>query len=387
MINGSESLANLYRNTLLENVIPFWLHHSEDTKCGGYFTSLDRCGNVYDTDKFIWLQGRQVWMFSYIYSHIQENSDWIQMARKGIRFLEKYGRHASGDFYFSIDRFGTPLIQPYNIFSDCFGAMAYYQFGTAIQDQKYIDESIAIFRNILRRRNNPKGIYDKSTGQRPCIDFALPMILSNLAILLDVPSIGFEREKLVEDCKKIIFEQFYNKETGLIHEYVRPDGRKLDTFNGRLINPGHVLEAMWFMIHIGEHLDDQPLIDESIRIGMRHLEYGWDRECGGIFYFMDCMNKPQEKLEWDQKLWWVHIEALIFLTTALKHSRIPELTMWFQKVHDYTWSHFPDPDYGEWFGYLSREGNPRIDAKGGKWKGCFHLPRGLLYCWKNLEAS
>ncbi|MDD2245247.1 MAG: AGE family epimerase/isomerase, partial [Dysgonamonadaceae bacterium] len=51
-------LENQYKSELLEKVLPFWLHKSQDKEFGGYFTCLDREGKVYDTDKFMWLQGR-----------------------------------------------------------------------------------------------------------------------------------------------------------------------------------------------------------------------------------------------------------------------------------------------------------------------------------------
>jgi N-acylglucosamine 2-epimerase len=63
----------------------------------------------------------------------------------------------------------------------------------------------------------------------------------------------------------------------------------------------------------------------------------------------------------------------------------PECREWFQKVDEYTWSHFPDPQHGEWYGYLNRKGEVLLPMKGGKWKGCFHVPRGLLQVWKTLE--
>ena len=53
-----------------------------------------------------------------------------------------------------------------------------------------------------------------------------------------------------------------------------------------------------------------------------------------------------------------------------------ECLEWYRRVHDYTWAHFPDPEYGEWFGYLNRAGEVLLPLKGGKWKGCFHVPRG-----------
>ncbi|MDR0728878.1 MAG: AGE family epimerase/isomerase, partial [Prevotellaceae bacterium] len=57
---------------------------------------------------------------------------------------------------------------------------------------------------------------------------------------------------------------------------------------------------------------------------------------------------------------------------------------WFERLHDYTWSHFKDTDYPEWYGYLNRRGEVLLPLKGGKWKGCFHIPRGLYQCWKTL---
>ena len=50
-----KKLANQYQNELINNVLPFWLEHSQDHEYGGYFTCLDREGKVFDTDKFIWL--------------------------------------------------------------------------------------------------------------------------------------------------------------------------------------------------------------------------------------------------------------------------------------------------------------------------------------------
>ena len=58
---------------------------------------------------------------------------------------------------------------------------------------------------------------------------------------------------------------------------------------------------------------------------------------------------------------------------------------WFEKLHEYTWSHFKDEEYPEWYGYLNRRGEVLLPLKGGKWKGCFHVPRGLYQCWKILE--
>ncbi|NMC37697.1 MAG: AGE family epimerase/isomerase, partial [Bacteroidales bacterium] len=62
------SLAEQYRRELLDNIILFWEKNSVDREHGGFFTCLDREGKVYDTDKFVWLQARQVWMFAFLYN-------------------------------------------------------------------------------------------------------------------------------------------------------------------------------------------------------------------------------------------------------------------------------------------------------------------------------
>ena len=69
-----KQLKEQYKEELLNNVLPFWIQHSQDKECGGYFTCLDQFGKVFDTDKFIWLQGREVWMFSMLSSNPQLSS-------------------------------------------------------------------------------------------------------------------------------------------------------------------------------------------------------------------------------------------------------------------------------------------------------------------------
>jgi len=163
------------------------------------------------------------------------------------------------------------------------------------------------------------------------------------------------------------------------------EGQLSDTFDGRLINPGHAIEAMWFIMDLGKRLERDDLIQKAVEITLNMLEYGWDHQHGGIFYFMDRSGNPPQQLEWDQKLWWVHIETLISLIKGYQMTGSQECLVWFGRVHDYTWAHFKDTEYPEWFGYLNRQGEVLLPLKGGKWKGCFHVPRGLYQCWKVLE--
>jgi len=379
-------LASQYKEELLERVVPFWLTHSQDKEFGGYFTCLDREGKVFDTDKFIWLQARQVWLFSMLYNKVEKRPEWLDCALSGGEFLKKYGHDGQLNWYFSLSRDGKPLVQPYNIFSYTFAAMAFGQLSLATGNEEYARIAAGTFERILEKQYNPKGIYNKAVpGARSLKSFALPMILCNLALEIEhIIGDGMVTET-AENVIYEVLEVFYRPEYGLIVENVNADGSFSDSFDGRLLNPGHAIEAMWFIMDLGVRLNRPDIIEKAVEIALATLKYGWDEKYGGIFYFMDVKGYPPQQLEWDQKLWWVHVETLITLLKGYHLTGSEECLRWFEKVHDYTWSHFRDEEFPEWFGYLNRQGEVLLNLKGGKWKGCFHVPRGLYQCWQTLE--
>ncbi|MEG0993439.1 MAG: AGE family epimerase/isomerase [Bacteroidales bacterium] len=381
-----KNLATLYRAELLDNVLPFWLEKSQDEEYGGYFTCLDREGNVFDTDKFIWLQGREVWMFAMLYNKLEKRQEWLDCAVQGAEFLKKYGHDGNYNWYFALTREGEPLVEPYNIFSYTFATMAFGQLSLATGNAEYAEIAKKTFDIILSKVDNPKGKWNKAyPGTRNLKNFALPMILCNLALEIEHLLDEDYLRQTMDTCIHEVMDVFYRPELGLIVENVTVDGELSDTFDGRLINPGHGIEAMWFIMDLGQRLNRPDLIGKAAKITLQILEYGWDKEKGGIFYFMDRLGRPTQQLEWDQKLWWVHIESMISTLKAYKLTGSEEALAWFNRLHEYTWSHFKDTEYREWFGYLNRDGEVLLNLKGGKWKGCFHVPRGLYQVMRMLE--
>lgn len=378
--------ANLYKNALLNDVIPFWEKNSVDWEYGGYFTALDREGKVYDTDKFAWLQARQVWTFSFLYNQLEKKEEWLAIAGNGIRFLRQFGRDDSGSFHFSFTRDGQPLTHAYSIYSDCFAALAFTEYARATGEEPLLDIGLEAYRQFIHRQQDPKGRFNKTTGARPLQSFGLPMMTAFLTYELEPFLDSTLAKSLYEDCIRRILYLHYQAESGFIYENIGPDGQFMDTYEGRLINPGHGLEAMWFLMDIARKLERPQLMEQLAEVCIRLLEHSWDKHFGGIFYFMDSKGAPLQQLEWDQKLWWVHQEALIALALAYQHTGKPDIWDWYQRVHDYAWTHFPDPEFGEWYGYLNRQGTPVQTLKGGKWKGCFHTPRALYRCWRSFEA-
>lgn len=381
-----KALAAQYKAELLDKVIPFWLEHSQDKEFGGYFTCLERDGSVFDTDKFIWLQGREVWMLATLYNKVEKKQEWLDAAVQGAEFLKKYGHDGNLNWYFALDREGHPLVEPYNIFSYTFAVIAFGQLAIATGNKEYEEIALKTFDIVLSKVDNPKGKWSKaSPGARALKSFALPMILCNVALEIEPLLEKDFMEKTIETCIHEVMDVFYRPELGLIVEHLGTNNELADCMDGRLLNPGHAIEAMWFIMDLGKRLNDQKLIEKAVDIALKEVEYGWDKQYGGIFYFMDRLGHPLQQLEWDQKLWWVHIETLITMIKGYRLTKNPKCLEWFERVHDYTWSHFADKEYPEWFGYLNRQGEVLLTLKGGKWKGCFHVPRGLFQCWNVLE--
>ncbi|WP_407427931.1 AGE family epimerase/isomerase [Arcticibacter sp.] len=382
-----KDFVNKYKSELVNNVLPFWERHSIDQEQGGFFTCLERDGSVFDTDKFMWLQGRQIWTMATMYDKLEAKDQWKKIAEHGARFILDNGRDVNGDWYFSLDRSGRPLVQPYNIFSDCFATMGLGALYKITGTDEYGQVALHTFNRILERQQHPKGVYSKLIpGTRDLKGFSLPMILSNLSLELEhivgTPTV----DGLIDQVIYEVMEVFYQPESGLIMESVHLDGSFSDSFDGRLVNPGHIIEAMWFMMDLADRRGDVNLMNKCITIALRALEFGWDEQYGGIFYFKDILNRPPQQLEWDQKLWWVHLEALVCMAKGYQYTGNESCKLWFEKLDAYAFEKFADPEYGEWFGYLNRLGQPLLTLKGGKWKGCFHVPRALFKVYESLQS-
>ena len=378
-------LREFYHRQLLEDIIPFWMKYSLDRQYGGYFTCLDRDGSVYNTDKYAWLQGRQIWMFSKLYNEMEPRPEWLEVATLGVNFICEHGFDRRGRMYFAFTRDGRPLYKPWDIFSETFAIIGLAEYSRATGDVGILKRAQKLYWNVIRRVKRGDLSTHTVPKTREVETLAIPMILLVTTQELEQVSPAPRFSDIIDNCLQKILYLHACDEKKALFENIAPDGSRLDSPRGRCISPGHAIESVWFILREGKQRNDRKIIDRALQILDWSLEWGWDREYGGLFYFVDSEGKPPEQLEWDMKLWWPHTEVLYALLLAYHLSGEKVYWDWYEKVHEWTFNHFPDPQYGEWFGYLHRDGTSALYLKGSMWKGCFHLPRSLFLGMKILE--
>ncbi len=383
-----DDLIAVYRDGLLHDTLPFWINHCVDREQGGFMFALDRDGALIDTDKGMWQHGRFTWLLATLYSQVEPREEWLELATHGLDFIRRYGFDDDGRMFFHVTREGRPVRKRRYIFTETFGVAALAAYARATGDEQARQEAVALFDLIVRTLTTPGLIPPKfDPATRPTKGMAIPMIMIATAqILRDAVDDPAPYDHWIERSIGEIERDFMKPEFQAVLETVGPNGEFIDHFDGRMLNPGHSIEASWFILAEAKRRGNDPHL---LQLGAKILDWmwqwGWDREYGGIIYFRDAKGLPVQEYWQDMKFWWPQNEAIIATLLAYQMTGDEKYARWHQMIHDWTYAHFPDPEYGEWFGYLHRDGRLSTRLKGNLWKGPFHLPRMQLTCWRILE--
>ena len=395
-LSNPAELSSFYRAQLLEDCVPFWIEHGLDHEHGGYLTMLERDGTPYGSGKFVWGQGRAAYVFAKLYNTVERRSDWLEASRLGVEFLRKYALDKDGTAYYKLGRDGTPLYaRPGEIFAESFMVLALAEYARATGSDEHLHEAVDLYWAIINRLKNgdlDRYSHIKTPQYR---EHAVTMIMINTTQELREADDDSRFADLIRSWVHDELYVFARDEQRVMFERFSLLGQvDLTEPQGRSITPGHCLESCWFCLKEGLYLNDRSIVDRACQIMDWTLSLGWDTDYGGIYNFLDYEGKPPghhdedwgEDQDWDEKLFWVHSEALFALLLASQTTGQDSLAEWYWKVHSWTFEHFPDSQYGEWFGYLRRDGSISQTLKGGT-KGFFHVPRALLNCMLLLESK
>ena len=378
-----EKWAKTYKDDLTENILPFWLKHGLDTVNGGFYTCLNRDGSLMDTTKSVWFQGRGGFVFAHAYNTIEQKPEWLAASKSAVEFLEKYCFDTDGRMYFEVTAEGVPLRKRRYLFSECFAAIAMSEYSIASGDQKYAHKALDIFKLILKYIHTPGLLEPKYNENFQARGHSLCMILINTASCIRRAIQDDILNHQIDESIDHIARYFMKPEFEALLEMVGPNGEFIDTNAGRTINPGHCIETSWFILEEAKFRNwDPKLVEMAETILNWSWKWGWDEEFGGIINFMDCKNLPSQDYAQDMKFWWPQnatIIATLYAYLATKDAKYLEMH---KQISDWTYAHFPDQEYGEWYGYLHRDGSVAQPAKGNLFKGPFHVPRMMMVAYR-----
>ncbi|MFC2710917.1 AGE family epimerase/isomerase [Hoylesella oralis] len=374
-----EFWANSYKRDLTQNIMPFWLKHGLDRQHGGIYTCLDRDGSLMDTTKSVWFQGRFAFICAFAYNNIEKNEEWLRAAKSTLDFIEKHCFDDDGHMYFSVTADGKPLRKRRYVFSETFAAIAMSEYALATGDRNYADKAMKIFSDTQRFLTTPGFLTPKFEPEVKLQSHSIVMILINVGsrirAVIDDPKLTAQIDESIDKLRRY----FMHPEFKALLETVGPDGEFINTNMARTINPGHCLETAWFIMEEARLRGwNKSLMDTALTIFNWSWDWGWDKLYGGIINFRDCKNLPPQDYSQDMKFWWPQCEAIIASLYAYLGTGDEEYLYRHQRISEWTYAHFPDAEFGEWYGYLHRDGTVAQPAKGNLFKGPFHVPRMMI---------
>lgn len=380
-----ESCRNAYLSDLTGDIMPFWMKYGLDRVNGGVYTCLDRDGTLMDSTKSVWFQGRFGYVCASAYRTVKREPQWLEAAKSAIDFIEAHCRDNDGHMFFTVTATGSPVQKRRYVFSECFAAIAMAEYAAASGDMAYAGKALDEFRNILRMISTPGFLPPKTAV--PSIGHSITMILINVALVIKQVADDPVLDAQIDESVELLGRCFMHPEFGTLLETVGPGGEFIDTIAGRTINPGHCMETGWFLLQLAFARNRDPkLIEMGTTIIDWAWKWGWDEEYGGLINFRDCRNFPPQDYSQDMKFWWPQCETIIaglYAYLATGEERYMEMH---RKAHEWAYAHLPDREFGEWYGYLHRDGSVAQPAKGNIFKGPFHIPRMMITASRLCET-
>lgn len=372
-----QQCRDAYRSELIDNIMPFWMEHGLDRVNGGVYTCLDRDGKLMDTTKSVWFQGRFGFICAYAYNNIEKRQEWLDASLSCIKFLEDHCVDTDGHKFFTVTAEGEGIQKRRYVFSECFCAIAMAEYAKATGSKEYAEKALKEFQNIRRMMATPGFLPAKTTV--PGRSHSIIMILLNVAVIVKQVIEHPDLDAQIESSLYDIEHYFMHPEFEALLESVTPEGGLIDTIAGRVINPGHCIETAWFIMECAKDSADSHHLNEvALRILDWSWKWGWDEQYGGIINFKDCKNFPPQDYSQDMKFWWPQCETIIATLYAYKLTGDEKYLEMHRLANDWTFKHFKDTEYPEWYGYLHRDGSVAQPAKGNIFKGPFHIPRMLI---------
>ena len=375
---------------LYDEYLPFWDKGGYDKKYGGFICNLNRDGIPVDDEKFIWYQGRAIWVYSFLYNNFGRNPEVLEIARSTRDFMVKHMYLGDGKWAELVHRDGEVIkgVEPgsdiYGWLFAANGLAEYYKISGEEEDISLVKESIWA---AVKAYDSPH--YQKETAFEGLRIQGHSMVFIRLLTQLLEYQSDEKLEELMDFHLGKIMTNFYHpryriSNERLNHDYSRIEGEEVSMFLG------HSLETQWMVMQLALQKKDEVLFNNAKSNFRRFLEMGWDHIYDGWAsedYYVFAGEDHILGTDYATKTMWAHVEILVGCMMVIENTGEAWAWDWYQRTWEYVIKTFR-LGVGAWEQAVNRQGEPISREKWGinpMRRGNYHQPRFLMLNMLSLD--
>jgi len=415
--------ANEMENSIQHEMLNKWYPQCMDTLYGGFLTTYTYDFKpTGDQNKFIVTQARHTWSTAKAATRYPDVAYYKTCAAKGYKFLhDVMWDKTYGGFYTMVDRKGNVIDSTKNAYGNAFGIYAVAAYCKLTNDPDAIYFAQQAFMWLEQHSHDPvyKGYYQHmqrdgtpiqrttstpSTAETGYKDQNSSIhLLEAFTELYSVWQSAIVRERLYEMLLIIRDTIIGNK--GYLTLFFQPDWMPVsyrDSSDASIkahqgldhVSFGHNVETSYLLLE-ASHALSIPNDTTTLRIAKQMtdhaLQNAWDAKLGGFYdagyYFK---NKPGLTIVNKEKNWWSQAEEMnsLLLMSQLFPNDPMQYYNKFQQQWKYIQTYIIDHTYGDWYAN-GTDKDPQIKTalKGQIWKGNYHQFRAMMNCVDRLKGK
>jgi len=392
--------ARRCRHLLKTSLVNFFLPACLDQENGGYLESL-RDGRFAPTgEKFLVLQGRQLWFFSTLAREGIEATAARAAAKAGFDFLESHMRdRRHGGYFAKVTDAGRPKDRRKHVYLNAFalyGLVAYHRATGDAAARAAARDLFRVLEDKAHDRRHGGFVEFFSEDWRPLTDpresgYVGAIGTKTYNTHLHVLEAFAELHRVWPDplVRQRLHELILINTNTVRHpdsscniDGWRPDWQIVEAPGNLRASYGHDVECAWLTLDAGRTLGLSPRLLRGWAEALcgYALKYGYDRRHGGFFY----TGPPGRPADDTKKEWWVQAEALVAMLEMYRLTGKPDYYDAFAQTLDFVEKHQVARE-GGWWATRAADGSPRGDQRSSMWQGAYHNGRALLHCARLLE--
>lgn len=393
-----EELRDDYRDRLFKQFLPFWDKGAYDRELGGFMCLLNDDGTVCDDEKYIWYQGRAVWVYSFLYNNFGKDERFLEIARKTRNFLVRYMRAGQGKWYERVYRDGRVKEGVSdNIYGWMFAAHGLAEFYKAAGNPEDLELALESLYASVKAYDDPgyagavvwgNAISPDVFPKRGARDQGHSMVIIDMLANLLSHHPDAQLEKLLTQHMDLVLNKFWNPDFGVTNEWLQHDYTRIPGYEGHMY-VGHCIETLWMIMHSSLLVRNGTIFYICKSRVRRFLEMAWDYVYGGCgdenFYVLDI---PGHRLgpSYDVKTMWAECEILIACLTVLEYTGDIWAKEWYERIREFTLRTIANTGIGVWRQAVDRYGENLVREGISPFRKCnFHQPRCLMLNLLSLE--